>query len=336
MKMIAKKVLGQYFTIKDLWLKPQVVKFIEKSNCSIAYDPFAGNGDLLRALLGIGNISEIRGMDIDAKLDWEINDSLQAIPRISDAIIITNPPYLAKYSAKRKNIYHEVEYYFKHSGFVDIYQLAIYNCLHSADYLVAILPETFLNSGLEYLNRLSQITVLEENPFGDTENPVCVACFDKRAKNYEDIKVYKNEKYICTLDDLEKKRLQPRFNTSITFNQADGQIALRGVDSANAQNPISFMRDDQLDYDSSLISHSSRLITRISIEEDLVPYVDEIVSASNKLLNQYRTETSDLLLSPFKGNQKNGIRRRRLDYKSARAILEMAIQKVNGDGVGGF
>lgn len=42
------------------------------------------------------------------------------------------------------------------------------------------------------------------------------------------------------------------------------------------------------------------------------------------------------LLSPFKGNQNNGIRRRRLDYKSARAILEMAIKKVNSNSMEGF
>lgn len=311
-----------------------MVEFIEKSNCSIAYDPFAGNGDMLQAIIGLGQLQEMRGLDIDPKLNWAYNDSLMAIPPLENALIITNPPYLAKYSAKRKNIFKTVEKYYKQSGFADLYQLAIYNCLMSAKYLVAIIPETFLGSNLSYLNRLSQITVLEENPFEDTENPVCVACFDNKIKSFADIKIYKNESYVCTLEELEQKRLEPEFSSNIVFNQVDGQIALRGVDSANPLNPISFMRDDELDYDYSMIKPSSRLITKIGIEKRFTPYVDEIISVSNRILENYREEIRDLLLSPFKGNQKNGTRRRRLDYRSARAILEQAIKKVNNEKMG--
>lgn len=43
-----KKKLGQYFTKKNLWLKPQIAEFIRNSKCTVAYDPYAGNGDLLR------------------------------------------------------------------------------------------------------------------------------------------------------------------------------------------------------------------------------------------------------------------------------------------------
>ena len=71
-----KKKLGQYFTKKDLWLKPQIIEFIKNSHCSIAYDPFAGNGDLLK-ISNEYNIKEIRGLDIDKSLNWELNDSLK-------------------------------------------------------------------------------------------------------------------------------------------------------------------------------------------------------------------------------------------------------------------
>ncbi len=47
--MKQKKVeLGQFFTKEALWLKPQVLQFIKSSKASIAYDPFAGGGDLLK------------------------------------------------------------------------------------------------------------------------------------------------------------------------------------------------------------------------------------------------------------------------------------------------
>ena len=35
--MLDKKTFGQYFTKKDLWLKPQIKKFIEDSKCKIVY-----------------------------------------------------------------------------------------------------------------------------------------------------------------------------------------------------------------------------------------------------------------------------------------------------------
>ena len=49
--MESKKIkLGQFFTKATLWLKPQVEDFIKRSGCTIAYDPFAGGGDLLNAV----------------------------------------------------------------------------------------------------------------------------------------------------------------------------------------------------------------------------------------------------------------------------------------------
>ena len=69
-----KKKLGQYFTKKNLWLKPQVVEFIKSSKCLIAYDPYAGNGDLLKVSKEYG-INKIKGLDIDSTLNGELNDS---------------------------------------------------------------------------------------------------------------------------------------------------------------------------------------------------------------------------------------------------------------------
>ena len=56
--------------------------------------------------------------------------------------------------------------------------------------------------------------------------------------------------------------------------------------------------------------------------------LDHLIAKSNEILNVYREETSDALLSPFKGNRKDGTRRRRLDYSTARAILESAHQEI--------
>ena len=55
--------------------------------------------------------------------------------------------------------------------------------------------------------------------------------------------------------------------------------------------------------------------------------MDDIIVNANKILNDYRKATSDVLLTPFKGNNKIGKRRRRLDFKKAKEIVEKAIEE---------
>ena len=75
------------------------------------------------------------------------------------------------------------------------------------------------------------------------------------------------------------------------------------------------------------IKNSSRLLTLVEID---IPNNKRniFIEECNKLLNQIRDETQDIILSPFKGNMKNGIRRRRLDFFTCRAIIERAYSKV--------
>ena len=46
------------------------------------------------------------------------------------------------------------------------------------------------------------------------------------------------------------------------------------------------------------------------------------INKCNKTLAHLRQITSDIMFSPFKGNMRNGCRRRRLDFKTCRAIIE--------------
>ncbi len=322
---IKKTSLGQFFTKNHFWLKDHILEFIEKTDADIAFDPFAGGGDLLKVAKKIG-FSKTLGFDIDRALGWKVNDGLKKINKIEKSIIITNPPYLTNYSAKRKKIYKRVSQYFEACGYDDIYQLAIEKCMENNDYGLMIIPETFINSSFPK-NRLESVTIIEDSMFNDTENPICVICFDKRFKCYNEIKVYKNENYVGTLGELEKMRKIPRKSVNIKFNSLGGQIALRAVDTTRAEKPIKFMKPEEIDYDLSTIKVSSRLITliKMSIEEKML---NQIIEYSNSILSEFRKETSDILLSPFKGNKKNGERRRRLDYQTARAILEEAYEKI--------
>jgi len=298
-----KKKLGQYFTKKDLWLKKHIVEFIKDSNCKVAYDPFAGNGDLLKVSKSYG-ISEIKGLDIDSKLNWEINDSLKKIPHVDNAIIITNPPYLTKYSASRKKINNKQmsEYFKKHT---DLYQLAIDKMLEAQDYVVAIVPETYINSKFfnDHLSRVYSITILTENPFADTENPVCVVCFDNIEKVPPQIKVYADEEYLNDYSYFKGLKLTPKNNYSIRFNVKEGKLALRAVDLTTNDKKIQFYEAKDLNYDLSRIGNSSRLITIISLDCSDID-ICELVKECNRLQKIIEKKQKILLYHLLRGIQK--------------------------------
>src|SRR3990167_1100227 len=238
-----KKQLGQFFTKESCWLRPHVIEFVKSTGARIAYDPFAGSGDMLKAVSPF--VDKEIGLDVDESLGWKFNDSLISIPRIEKSIIVTNPPYLSNYSAKRRGLYEKAEKYFQSTKYDDLYQLAIEKCLELQKG-VMIVPETFITSSFSK-NRLISITILEDNPFDDTENPVCVICFDNRIKSLDKIKIYKNDNLLGNLAFFERFRMQPKNSIPIKFNEINGRIALRGVDTTDPKKLISFMKKEELD-----------------------------------------------------------------------------------------
>ena len=324
-----KKVkLGQFFTKETLWLKPQVIDFIKSCKCTAAYDPYAGGGDLLSAATNVLEFSKTIGLDIDSTLKWEINDSLVKIPHVDNAIIITNPPYIAKQSASRKKI--DLSNYFNSSIYDDVYLIALDKMLEAQNYVVAIIPESFINSSYKQKSKINSITILEENPFEDTENPVCVVCFDSIEKSFDDVKIYKNNEFINNLAAIQRLRLEPNNGIKITFNTLEGWLGLRAIDSTDDKTFINFDFRENFDYDwENNIKVSSRHLSLINIDINKEKR-QEFIDRCNEIIRQIRVDSADILLTPFKGNTKKGMRRRRLDFRLARAIMEKAFYEMTG------
>lgn len=328
MSDVKKVKLGQFFTKATSWLKPQVFSFIKNSGCSVAYDPFAGGGDLLKASKEILKFNETKGLDIDPNLSWEINDSLENIPHIEKGIIITNPPYIAKQSASRKKI--DLSKYFTNSIYDDVYLIALDKMLIAQEFVVAIIPESFINSNYRNKSRLVSITVLEENPFEDTENPVCVVCFDNKNKLFSEVKVYKNELLIGSLDDIYQIRIEPNNSIKVTFNTLSGWLGLRAIDSTDDKTFIHFDFKENFKYDwENNIKVTSRHFSLINVDIPKECRTD-FIKKCNEIIEEVREKSSDILLTPFKGNTKSGVRRRRLDFRLARAIIEIAYEEICG------
>jgi hypothetical protein len=323
--MSKKIILGQFNTSQDIWLKKQILEFIKDSKMSTAFDPFAGKGDLIK-ISDKYDIYQSIGMDIDLSLNWKFNDSLLDIPFFENTIIITNPPYLAKQSAKRRKL--NLDKYFEKTTYDDLYLIALDRMTEKFDHIVAIIPESFLNSNYEKKDLIHSITIIEDNPFYDTEVPVCVVCFDGISKDFSQIKIFKNEVFIDNYKNIINSILSPKKNIKMNFNDLSGWLGIRAVDSSDDSVKIKFDFKDSIRYDwESRIKVSSRHFTLVKIDVNENKR-NELIIECNNILNNIRNRTSDLVLTPFMGNTKKGIRRRRLDFALARAIIEIAYNKI--------
>lgn len=314
-----KKSLGQYFTKSNVWMKEHVIEFIQECPIRKVVDPFAGGGDLLSACSHRLGITDTLGLDIDKSLGWEVNDSLKSIPN-TGRLVVTNPPYLHKSRATKLEL--SSTEYFISSEYTDLYQIALDRILSSHNYVVAIIPESFITSGL-FRERLHSITVLLDNPFKDTEHPVCVCCWGTKAVR---TKVYKDDTYVDYFENLLKIEKKPNFCIDMKLNDRTGQIGLCAIDGSTDY--IKFCKPSELINHIESVKEGAKAFTIVNVKE--IPdhkAIDNIIEKSNSILQQYRHDTKDLLLCPFKGNNRLGIRRRRLNFSTARAILEEAILK---------
>ena len=321
---------GAFNTKGSSWLNPVVRDFItrefiqknRKPLQSRCVDPYAGQGDML-SLCESEFGMKTSGYDIQDDLGWEVNDSLESIPRDSEAICITNPPYLANYSAKRKSMWSMVGHYFEDSGRSDLYEIALDRCLESFDYVVAIIPETFLHSSYPK-ERCASISILEENPFEDTTFPVCVTCWVPDGN--QDPLIYVGDREIMKLSAMQEIKGNVTRSERIVFNDPEGNIGLKAVDGTKADDKIRFIPGDDFDYPRSSIKVSSRLMTYLNIPElGSDKEISDFCSRANEIFEEYRSKSEDIILSGFKGNNKKGKRRRRLDYRLARKIIHEAL-----------
>ena len=347
MSLPTKRDLGQYFTRDAVWLRPHIKTHLQslRSIYASCVDPFAGDGHLLTLASEMG--FQTHGHDLDPGRclanGWGKSiDSIRHVTHYEDGFILTNLPYLAKNSAKR--IKSPMADYFS-PGFVphvdpkklsvldDLFKLAIERTIQVYDDSIWIVPE----SGIQDLDQLPEwktmlhsITILEANPFLDTEHPVCVMVFSKSNPLQQ---VWKNDMMLGTYDELHQKHLRA-LNTSssaieMTFNDPLGSLGYRAVDGTKEDDSmrIKFCRGDELGYDRQRIKVSSRHLTYISTSVP-EPMLDRVIEEANRRIEAYRTATHDVFLTAFMGNTKNGHRRRRLDYYLSRRIFNASFLSV--------
>jgi hypothetical protein len=96
------------------------------------------------------------------------------------------------------------------------------------------------------------------------------------------------------------------------------------VDGSDGKSPIAFVAANDFSYPSKSVAVSSRLMTYLEMPEFNGAEISKLIAKANAVLSEIRDASGDLVLAPFKGNDRNGKRRRRLDYALARRILNEA------------
>jgi len=224
-------------------------------------------------------------------------------------VVVTNPPYLAKNSAKRRGLV------FADSPYDDLYKHALAITLEHTPWVAAIVPDSLFTAKL-FHHRARAFISLTQAMFADTEHPVCLALFGPTGGNPE---LWMGERHVGNMRDLSKHLPQPLKKHTWKFNDPQGIVGLYALDTPKKPS-ICFVPGHSID--PGLIKHSSRAITRISTphltEENLPAFLQQ---ANHKLL-QMRQHTQDVFLTSFKGLRADGMYRRRMDFATARAILD--------------
>jgi hypothetical protein len=292
-----KKKHGQYFTKRNpfkgsLW-KRWCLRLPHKN----VVEPFAGASDITNALKSF----TWSKFDIEPQSnDVVFNDSISNFPQGFD-ICITNPPYLAKNSATRMGLEYDTH-------FDDLYLASLDSALENVDYLAAIIPASFVTSGM-FKDRLLGIDIITDKMFDDTDVPVCVAYFvpDWPSK----IDIYKNGLKMTVLEEFEI----PQNNAlSCEFNSTDGNLGLHAIDGTTGGR-IRFVPAIEITRE---VKGSDRSITKIKVSTKIT---NTFIKSLNDSLETYRKESCDLTLTPFRGLQANGEYRKRLSYKIAKQLI---------------
>lgn len=320
-----KRRYGQYYTIENPFNHQLFKEWLALSGIKsgeIILEPFAGANNILKLMAESGYNNVWKCYDIEPpeineypQYKVEYRDTIKDFPT-GYRICITNCPYLGKSSARRRKINYPWEE-------DDLYKVCLNQMLPNCEYIAAIIPESFITSGL-HRDRLWGVISLTSKMFSDTECPVCLAMFTPQGT--EKTRIYANEEYLGTMEELSEIDITgDTSNNQWKFNDKNGNIGVKTIDSQKSED-CKFFEGELISPEK--IKISSRSFTRISGLPDNVDRT-EFIKICNEILKEYRKKTKDILMTSFKGLRADGRYRRRLDFKTVRCILNKALNTIS-------
>jgi len=332
--MATKRQLGQYYTVSNPFKHPLFYSWLdlipEEVKDTRWLEPFCGSNNVpeLLAALGIKPADDLSwgAYDINppgshaANISITQQDTLTSFPG-GYSVCITNPPYLAKNSAKRRGLPYPAV-----ATYDNLYKYSIFKCLENTQYLAAIIPQSFINTKrAELKSRLYGIITLDMQMFDDTDFPVCLALFqDKPASDF--FISESSSSQIVKYSSFLAHKLTTDVELELTFQAKHGELGLKAVDNT-AGPSIAFCRGDT--FPSSTVG-TSRTFTRIgSASFKDIDDFDVFIDSLNLYLSDWRYKTGDIFLSAFKGLRKDAKYRRRLDWATAANLIKVVYADLN-------
>ncbi len=302
-----KRLNGRFYTSFNPFDHPAFLEWA--AECDLPgqriLEPFAGANGLVRHLQEMRLCKESRSYDITPAVpDVTERDTLKRFPTGFD-VCVTNPPWLAKYSATRQGLP------FPDCRHDNLYKLALDKCLTHCRWVAALVPESYIRAGL-FRDRLRHFVSITSSLFLDTAQPAGLALFGPESRS--DSIVWSGPERIGSLARIEALKPAPvRGGPRVRFNDSGGNVGLFAFDN-NRHASIRFCAAAELSgYD---IKRSSRYITKIQFDGPIR------LDAWNEYLAEFRVATRDVLLTSAKGLRKDGRYRRRLDWDLARGIMQ--------------
>ena len=304
-----KRTLGQFFTVSQNPFELTAFKqWAEEANLQNkeVLEPFAGANHIIESLQATGLCNAFASYDIAPAHKTVVQrDTIEFFPT-GHNVCVTNPPWLARNSATRRKLPYPV------CEYDDVYKYCLELCLKHCEFVAALIPASFLQSGL-FQERLSTYILLHRLIFTETENPVCVALFT--GARDRSTRVFYDEEYIGELNALRANIPLETTNRKLRFNDPLGTLGFISFDNTRCRT-IRFCGVDEIsDYE---IKESSRFVTRISGDFHGIP---DLVDRLNSKLTKFRDDTRDLFLTPFKGIREDGQYRRRMFFSQARMLI---------------
>ena len=306
---MSKRRRGAYYTVGNPFDNPAFTRWATGVNLpeGCILEPYAGANSLIDRLVEMGWCRHSASFDIQPTAKGvKRRDTLVSFPRGYD-ICVTNPPWLAKNSATARGLS------FPDTRHDDLYKIALERCLGHCGWVAALVPESFIRTSL-FRDRLTDFVSLTTRMFAETNHPVGLALFEPEES--EDVLVWRDGEKVGSLSSLERARPRPGHDgVEVTFNDPDGNVGLIALDNT-IERSIRFCDVGELE--NYQVKPSGRHITKLKVNGRIR------IKEWNDILNDFRNKTQDVLLTCYKGIRKDGWYRRRLDWETARGIVNRA------------
>lgn len=322
---------GQFYTKRNPFEHPAFMSWlaiIPKQERVLGFkEPFAGAGDIPGFIQSMGIDEPWKCWDkypVRSKFKTIRRDTLNSYPT-KRGIVITNPPWGTSYHLARIGLREaDAVRTLRASGYDDLYKFALDKMLSVDRFVAALLPDSFLGQH-DFKDRLFAVVSLPGmKPFDNTLHPTCLALFV--GNETDNFQIWSNLEYLGNVRDLEKYEIEKRDGPNWKFNDPKGKIGLITVDGADGIGMM-FVLGDQIDPQD--VDKSSRVRTRISGVQDEID-TKGLIDSANDILQDYRSKTKDVFLTTFRWAEQTGKFRKRLDYRRARMILNLAQSKMGG------